>query len=93
VVKQSGPDNRVELFEESRTLQQLGKSGSVHIVKLLKAFYEEGGTGTGRRYDPSPFRVRSDGSSVYEKRMEVCRLYLEYCERGDMWKYSKQHFR
>lgn len=93
VVKQSGQENRAELLEEGRTLQQLGKSGSIHIVKLLKAFYEEGGTGTGRRNDPSPFRLRKDGSPEYQRHLELCRLYLEYCEGGDMWQCAKAKFK
>jgi len=92
VVKQAGPDTLLDLMQEARMLRQVGKTGSVHFVKLLKDYYEEGGTGTEKYFDPSPW-IQGDGESPkrYEQRLEVGRIYLEYCSGGDLNRYNKDN--
>ena len=44
------------------------------------------GTGTSERFDDIPF----DRNGNYNSNFEVSRLYIEYCERGDLDGYTTQ---
>ncbi|KAH8812135.1 hypothetical protein F5884DRAFT_303896 [Xylogone sp. PMI_703] len=68
VVKQS-PHVDLSLQHESDFLDMLNISGSKHVPRLFKGFHTEVGT----------------GSSDWDlKGKPVSRIYLEYCEHGDM---------
>lgn len=73
VVKQSRGQDQM-LRTESRLLYEIAKTNTRHVVKLLKQYHEEGGGGSSW-WDP-------DG-------MLVSRIYLEYCEHGDMLAFLK----
>jgi hypothetical protein len=92
VVKQVGNNEKDDLRQESRLLRQVGKAGSIHFVKLLKEYYEEGGTGTRKEWDNSPYIKAEDDMETYEKELEVARIYLDYCEGGDLNRYRKDNF-
>ena len=83
VVKQSPGDNRA-LKEESRLLKLLMNSGTEHIVKLLRGSYLDHGTWTSS-YDPAP-----DPDDEENPEGMVTRMYLEYCENGDMSSFLSQ---
>ena len=69
VVKQSvGKDHA--LRRESDLLSLMSQTGTRHVVGLLKKYHEERGHGTSAKWDPD---------SAY-----ISRIYLEYCEKGDM---------
>lgn len=83
VVKQSGiPDDNLKI--ESRLLGQLGASGSPHIVKMYKSYHQEPGTGTSYEFDPLPLVEMMGMAPMYTPEGEVSRIYLEYCDKGDM---------
>lgn len=86
VVKQSGSPDR-NLRNESRLLRNLGASGSPHIVKLYKSYHREGGTGTSTKFDPHPYTSEPGLGDTYTEEREVSRIYLEFCARGDLWKW------
>ncbi|PSS15211.1 hypothetical protein M430DRAFT_258096 [Amorphotheca resinae ATCC 22711] len=54
--------------------------GSDHIVKLYKSAYSEGGSGTSKARDPWPFT----SGGKYRKKYQVSRLFMEYCENGNL---------
>lgn len=79
VVKQQSKSHYTLKFE-SKLLSDIQQScDTEHIVKLLKPCYREGGSGTSTA-DPHPFR--DDGQ--YDPRLQVAKMYLEYCERGEL---------
>jgi hypothetical protein len=88
VVKQSGsPDSNLKV--ESRLLGQLGASQSPHIVKMYKSYHQEPGTGTSDEFDPLPFIYTMNTAPLYMLAKEISRIYLEYCQKGDMWAFLK----
>lgn len=87
-----GSSSALAMTIHGRRMRQAGKTGSVHFVKLLKDYYEEGGTGTEKEWDPSPWIQDDDESPErYEQRLEVGRIYLEYCAGGDLDRYNKDN--
>lgn len=86
VVKQSGGPDK-DLRTESRLMKQLGVSRSPHIIKLYKSYHEAAGTGTSDQFDPSPYNNVPNGGLTYSPHREVSRIYMEYCAKGDMWKW------
>ena len=71
VIKQGRDDDGMGW--KSRFLKALATTGSDHFVKLYKANYYMGGSGTSRKSDSIPFD--RDGN-WYDTRLEVNRLYL-----------------
>ncbi|KAE9369636.1 kinase-like protein [Stipitochalara longipes BDJ] len=71
---------------ESRLLKILGATGSDHFVKLYKANFRARGTGTSQRFDDIPF----DDYGYYDPSYEVNRLYIEFCEKGDLDGYTSK---
>jgi hypothetical protein len=68
VVKQSRGKNRA-LKKESEILRHINDTGSHHVVRMLKQYHVDRGKGTSK-WDPNWDYVS--------------RIYLEYCEGGDM---------
>lgn len=77
VVKQANGLGALE--KESSFMELLNKANSRHIVKLYKQSVVESSQG-----EPNPFR--EPFSTVYTPGM-IARLYIEYCEGGDMEKF------
>lgn len=88
VVKQSGNQDE-SLKIESRLLARLGAAGSRHVVKMYKSYHQEPGTGTSEDFDPLPFMNIMGTMPLYSPAKEVSRIYLEYCQKGDMLKFLK----
>lgn len=87
VVKQVVGKTSLALRHESKFLRDIQEaSGTEHVVKLYKSWHSEGGTGTSFA-DPHP--VRDDGT--YDPKQEVSRIYIEYCEKGDLSRKWKQN--
>ncbi len=84
VVKQADSSAAYGLQWESKLLRHASKTNSVHILKLYKACYLEGGTGAHHKFDPLPFNARS---GTYNPRKEIARMYMEYCPGGDLEDY------
>jgi len=85
VIKQGQDDDGMGW--ESRFLKALATTESNHFVKLYKANHHVGGSGTSRKFDPIPFHRNGNW---YEPRLEVNRLYLEFCENGDLQAYNEK---
>jgi len=51
-----------------------------HVVKLYRSCHSQGGSGTSNIFDRHPFQ-----NGVYNVNREVHRIYIEYCEGGDLW--------
>lgn len=80
VVKQSAPDDDVQMHNESKLLHMLAATGTNHIIKLFKSHHYSGGTGTTTTQDPLPLK-----KGKYNADHEVSRMYLELGEGGDMF--------
>ena len=74
---------------ESKLLSEIRSTGTNHVVKIYKAFHQDGGTGTSEDRDPLPY----DSQGNYSGRMNVSRIYLEYCENGTLDKAIADHAR
>jgi serine/threonine protein kinase len=80
VVKQVGTKDE-GLRVESKLMRDIMRAGgSDHIVKLYKSAYSEGGSGTSKARDPWPFT----SGGKYRKKYQVSRLFMEYCENGNL---------
>ncbi|TAQ89865.1 hypothetical protein B7494_g1799 [Chlorociboria aeruginascens] len=99
VVKQAAMEGRAELAHESRLYQRLGRWGSNHILKLLRSIHVEAGTATSSGFDPAPYNIIKPATSErgaiakYSKSREVSRIYLEFAEGGDMYKFIKMVYK
>ncbi|KAF8866215.1 kinase-like protein [Acephala macrosclerotiorum] len=80
VVKQSAPDDDIQMHNESKLLHMLTATGTNHIIKLFKSHHYSGGTGTTTTQDPLPLK-----KGKYNSDREVSRMYLELGEGGDMF--------
>jgi hypothetical protein len=74
VIKQSGDPE--ELKNESDMLKLFKNTDTIHIVKLLKEYHEDVGRGTVWGLDI--------------KGRKIARIYLEFCEAGDMQAFIKK---
>jgi serine/threonine protein kinase len=87
VVKQAHPNNADELKIESTLLKRIRDStnvsgGTDHIVKLYKEQYRDpGGQSGDGRFDQSPWDLQGNP----DPNLDVARMYLEYCQGGDLW--------
>jgi serine/threonine protein kinase len=83
VVKQVIPDNEYELNVESQLMERIMRStapnGTEHVVKLYKSAYSDPGGGTSDP-DPSPY----GGDGAHDPAKDVCRIYMEYVQGGDL---------
>jgi len=59
-------------------LQQLTERGAtgfeeLHVVKLYKSFHKTPGTGSNRRWHPTPWEKLDDAGNIYDEEKEVRR--------------------
>lgn len=85
VVKQSAPDDNVQMHNESKLLHMLACTGTNHVVKLFKSHHYSGGTGTTVTQDPLPLH---DGK--YDSDYDISRMYLELADGGDMYDWIRK---
>jgi len=75
-------------------LAELRGTGSKHIVQIFESIFYTAGTGVHPRWDPIPYIERdgSDGkkAQTYYQNLQACRMYLERCEQGDLWRYDQK---
>ncbi|KAL2075900.1 hypothetical protein VTL71DRAFT_843 [Oculimacula yallundae] len=91
VCKQAGPNDISSLINESQMLVALGKTGSTHVVKMLKSIFFTAGTGVHPEWDPSAYSLKPDQIHYkYHPKLEVGKIYLEYCEEGDFGSYMNR---
>jgi len=79
VIKQS---KSATLYEESKLMKKIqdAPDPTDHVVKLYRSCHSQGGSGTSPIFDKHPFQ-----NGVYNVNREVHRIYIEYCEGGDLW--------
>jgi hypothetical protein len=74
IVKQS--HSRNELIRESDWLEMLKTRDTVHVVRLLREYYEAVAGGADSRFDPDKGLLGS--------------IFLEYCVNGDMTSFIRK---
>lgn len=56
-------------------------------MKLYTTYWEQQGTGTSIDFDNDAFP-----NGIYDNDLEVARIYLEFCELGDMASWAKSTY-
>jgi hypothetical protein len=82
-VKQSAEDALVEESNLLHLITERGMTaagGSEHIIKLYRQAVQQPGTGTNNFFDPHPW----DAAGAYRPALHLHRIYLEYCQGGDL---------
>ena len=84
VIKQSRGQSKMALRQESRHYLRL-RNCNDHIARLLRPYHEDAATGADPTFDPE--------QDPDEDEIRVGRIYLEYCDKGDLFDWIRRRWK